>query len=90
MQTQMIQQSKTYYPQPIQKVVENMQVMSAQRQQQVVEYIELLCFYDGIGLVNEEKAEQKKPKKRHAGTAKGKAIFADDFDEPLEDFKEYM
>ncbi len=87
MQTQVIQQAKTYYPQPIQKVVENMQVMSAQRQQQVLDYIELLCFYDGIGLVDEEKSEQEKPKKRHAGTAKGKATFSDDFDKPLEDFE---
>ncbi len=75
MQTQVIQQSKVYYPQPIQKAVENMQVMSAKRQQQVVEYIELLCFYDGIGLVDEEKAEQEKPKKRQFGIAKDKGDF---------------
>jgi len=28
--------------------------------------------------------------KRRLGTAKGKIKIADDFDEPLEDFKEYM
>lgn len=32
----------------------------------------------------------KPKKKRQAGTAKGKAVFADDFDAPLEDFQDYM
>lgn len=30
------------------------------------------------------------PPNRKAGSAKGKIIMADDFDEPLEDFEEYM
>lgn len=29
-------------------------------------------------------------KRRKAGTLPGKVVFADDFDEPLEDFKDYM
>lgn len=36
---------------------------------------------------------QPRPSRKHRvpGTAKGKILFmADDFDEPLEDFKEYM
>ena len=34
------------------------------------------------------KTQTKKP--RIAGSAKGLIVMADDFDEPLEDFKEYM
>ncbi len=30
------------------------------------------------------------PKKRQVGVFKGKITMSDDFDEPLEDFKEYM
>jgi antitoxin (DNA-binding transcriptional repressor) of toxin-antitoxin stability system len=30
------------------------------------------------------------PKYRHRGSAKGQIQFAPDFDEPLEDFQEYM
>jgi len=30
------------------------------------------------------------PKYRHRGSAKGQIQFAPDFDEPLEDFREYM
>ncbi|AXE17982.1 DUF2281 domain-containing protein [Runella rosea] len=30
------------------------------------------------------------PKKRQFGVFKGKITMSDDFDEPLEDFKEYM
>ena len=33
--------------------------------------------------------EEMKPE-REIGSAKGKIYIADDFDEPLEDFKEYM
>ncbi|MFA7445647.1 MAG: DUF2281 domain-containing protein [Flavobacteriaceae bacterium] len=36
-------------------------------------------------------SKEEKPKKRKAGIAKGYFIkMSDDFDEPLEDFKEYM
>ncbi len=85
MQTQMIQQTKTYYPQPIQKVVESMQVMSSQRQQQVMEYVELLCFRDGVGLVDDVK---KTTEKRQFGIAKDKGDFTikDNFKMTEEDF----
>ncbi len=33
---------------------------------------------------------EEKPAKRVLGTAAGKIRFAPDFDEPLEDFREYM
>ena len=35
-------------------------------------------------------ADQKKPGKRQFGSMKGQIWMADDFDAPLEDFKEYM
>lgn len=36
-------------------------------------------------------AVPKKPRRRKAGTAKGLILYmADDFDAPLEDFREYM
>ena len=35
-------------------------------------------------------AQNQKNKKRKAGSAKGKYKLAPDFDQPLEDFKEYM
>lgn len=35
-------------------------------------------------------AQKEKPKTRKAGTAKGKYTLANDFDAPLDDFKEYM
>jgi antitoxin (DNA-binding transcriptional repressor) of toxin-antitoxin stability system len=33
---------------------------------------------------------QDRPRYRKAGSAKGQIWMSDDFDEPLEDFKEYM
>ncbi len=43
-------------------------------------------------LENQDKDKSKKPafKKRTFGSLKGKIHLADDFDNPLEDFKEYM
>jgi len=35
-------------------------------------------------------AQNPKPKNRKAGSAEGKFKLAPDFDQPLEDFKEYM
>lgn len=42
-----------------------------------------------ILLADEEPAAQTK-RKRKPGSAKGKVKIMDDFDAPLEDFKEYM
>lgn len=35
-------------------------------------------------------SNKKQPKERKAGSLKGKIMMSDDFDEPLEDFKDYM
>lgn len=40
-------------------------------------------------IIIKKKQKQTKPK-RKAGTLKGKIHMSADFDEPLEDFKEYM
>ncbi len=39
--------------------------------------------------VKKEKKQQDKPKPKF-GSAKGMFVMHDDFDEPLEDFKDYM
>ena len=46
-----------------------------------------------VVLTIKEKGEEKpreRPRKRTFGSAKGLIEMADDFDEPLEDFREYM
>jgi Protein of unknown function (DUF2281) len=43
-----------------------------------------------IGKVSGKEAEQQPRQRRQAGSAKGQIWMAPDFDEPLEDFQEYM
>jgi len=45
---------------------------------------------DFIDFLLEKKRKKKNGAKRKAGFLKGKIKMNDDFDEPLEDFKEYM
>lgn len=52
---------------------------------------EVLQFVQSLKQKQTEKTELEKPRKnRKAGSAKGMFVMADDFDEPLEDFAEYM
>ncbi len=51
---------------------------------------EVFHYIDFLRMRMVTKVENKKVKKRHAGTLKGEVVFSDDFDEPLEDFEEYM
>ena len=52
----------------------------------MLHYIEFL-----IEKYAQKSTKEKPPKKRRvAGTMEGMIIMADDFDEPLEDLKEYM
>lgn len=77
-----------------------MQTQSIQTLGQVVDYIQSLPQVEQkqiFGLIDEfmtQKNQSAKPintsKKRTAGTLKGKVVFAPDFDEPLDDFKDYM
>lgn len=40
--------------------------------------------------ISENLTKKEENPKREAGTLKGKIWMSDDFDEPLEDFKDYM
>ncbi len=51
---------------------------------EVVNFLDLLQYK-----IRAQQAEEKKPK-RQLGLLKGQIWMSDDFDEPLEDFKEYM
>ena len=58
------------------------QQLPEQLKQEVLHYVEFLRMkYD---------VQNRKPKKRKAGSAEGKFKLAADFDAPLKDFKEYM
>jgi len=50
---------------------------------------EIVILYDNKPIAKLVPINGFKPKRR-LGTAKGKIKIADDFDEPLNDFKEYM
>jgi len=53
--------------------------------------LEVLHFVQFLKQKQNIETEPAKPrKKRQAGSAKGMFVMADDFDEPLEDFAEYM
>ena len=69
-----VHQAKTNLSKLIQKVVDGEEVIIAKGNQPVVKMI----LVDNL-----------KPK-RQLGTAKGMIKISDDFDEPLEDFKEYL
>ncbi|MGV0026718.1 type II toxin-antitoxin system VapB family antitoxin [Phormidesmis priestleyi] len=66
------------------EILESLQQLPDSLQQEVLHYIEFLKTRYA-----QPKAETPK-KRRAAGALKGKIIMADDFDAPLEDFKEYM
>lgn len=72
----------------IQDAVAHLQTMPESMRLEAFHYIDFLR----TRLDTPKKTEQtsKTTKKRQAGTAKGMAIFAEDFDEPLDDFKDYI
>ncbi len=69
-----VNEAKTNLSKLIQKVVDGEEVVIAKGNQPIIKLVLI---------------ENLKPQRR-LGTAKGKIKIADDFDEPLEDFKEYM
>jgi len=69
-----VHEAKTNLSKLIQKVVAGEEVVIAKGNQPIIKLVLI---------------ENLKPQRR-LGTAKGKIKIADDFDEPLEDFKEYM
>lgn len=71
----------------IQDAITHLQAMPEPMQLEVFHYIDIL----NTRLSKTTKPDTAKTnKKRQAGTANGVAIFAEDFDEPLDDFKDYM
>ncbi|WFF39027.1 DUF2281 domain-containing protein [Moraxella nasibovis] len=74
-----------------------MQTKPIQDTHQAIHYLQSLPvnlqqeLVDWINVFQQKHSDDAKPaKKRTAGTLKGKVVFADDFDEPLDDFKGYM
>jgi hypothetical protein len=63
-------------------ILSQIQQLPEQLKQEVLHYIEFLQ--------TKYKEQNRKPKNRKAGSAKGKYKLSADFDAPLEDFKEYM
>jgi hypothetical protein len=61
-----------------QMVLEKLRSLPLEKQQEVLDFVEFL----------EQKIRGKR--RRQAGSAKELVTISDDFDEPLEDFKDYM
>lgn len=67
-------------------ILEKLESLPEPLQLKVLDYIDSL-----IEEQNQASNSEKLPKKyRVAGTMKGMIIMSDDFDEPLEDLKDYM
>ncbi|MEW6496357.1 MAG: DUF2281 domain-containing protein [Cyanobacteriota bacterium] len=67
-------------------LLETLNKLPESLQQEVLHYAEFLAEK----YAKQSQEEQPQKKKRKAGLLKGKIWMADDFDEPLEDFKDYM
>lgn len=61
-----------------QAVLEKLRSLPLEKQQEVLDFVEFL----------EQKMRGRR--RRQAGSAKGLVTISDDFDEPLEDFNDYM
>lgn len=59
-------------------ILEKLRSLPLEKQQEVLDFVEFL----------EQKIRGKR--RRQPGTAKGLVTISDDFDKPLEDFKDYM
>ena len=61
-------------------------------QKEVSDFIEILVenYQKDIQVIKPEKEKKVKKRKSNFGSAKGLIIMKSDFDEPLEDFKDYM
>ena len=70
------------------KIVDNLSKLPESLQEEVLHYVEFLVEKYAQNIKKEDALKQK----RKAGALKGTFVLPlpDDFDEPLEDFKEYM
>ncbi|GAP98322.1 type II toxin-antitoxin system VapB family antitoxin [Leptolyngbya sp. NIES-2104] len=67
------------------EILKSLQQLPEPLQQEVLHYVEFLKARYA------QTPSEEKPKKRGAlGSWKGKIIMSDDFDAPLEDFRDYM
>lgn len=71
--------------QSIQQAMEHIQSLPVHARQEVFDFIDFMRAKNVSHQINHAPT-----KKRQAGTLKGEVIFKDDFDEPLDDFKDYM
>lgn len=68
-----------------QTLIQEIHTLPESLKQEVLHFVQ---FLKQKQTVEEKPAEPRK--KRKAGSAKGMFVMSDDFDEPLEDFAEYM
>lgn len=76
-----------------QSIVQKLQSLPINLQEEVIDFIEFLLTKYKINeklQKNGSEPEKKGKRKSNLGSAKGLIVMADDFDEPLEDFKDYM
>lgn len=72
-------------------ILEKLEVLPESLQVKVLKYIEALISDSLLENGEQSLKPQTSPKKyRVAGTMEGMIIMSDDFDEPLEDLKDYM
>lgn len=74
--------------QTIDEAVKQLKTLSPDTQHEIFRFIDF-CRWRKESTVQRMAQEKNPVRKRRAGTAKGKVIFADDFDAPLEEFKDY-
>ena len=71
-------------------LLEKLQDLSEDLQSEVLQYVELLLQAKQISHPIQS-AERLEPKPQHGyGSWEGQIIMSDDFDEPIEDLKDYM
>lgn len=66
------------------QILKKIENLPTSLQKEVSDFVDFLIFK------TKKKVEIKEDKKRKFGSAKGMITMSDDFDEPLEDFKDYM
>jgi hypothetical protein len=66
-------------------ILKKIKALPSELQKEVIDFINFLELK-----VKKDKVISEPQKNRKAGFAKGTFIMGEDFDEPLEDFKEYM
>ncbi|MEZ4826037.1 MAG: DUF2281 domain-containing protein [Bacteroidia bacterium] len=71
-----------------QQIIKLFDALPENYQLEVMHFIEFLMQKSQVKHVKE--IDQTERKKRHFGHAKGKIYMSPDFDQPLEDFKDYM